>query len=109
MSDEDEPISAVDAAYKIIVNSDKDSTKDELIAGLAQVGFPLVDDAELESIMDAVRERIKSENILNDAIQMFLGESGFRDLRHTAEELDCTVEEVVEMIVANANLFGKPH
>jgi len=109
VSDEEEPVSVVDAAYKIIVDSDKDWTKDELIAGLAQAGFRLDDDAELEAILDAVRERIESENILNDAIQMFLGESGFRDLRHAAEELDCTVAEAVEMIVANTNLFGKPH
>ena len=109
MSDEEEPVSVVDAAYEIIVDADKEWTRDELIAGLAQAGFRLDDDAELEAILDAVSERIESENILNDAIQMFLGESGFNDLRHAAEGLDSTVEEVVEMIVANASLFGKPH
>ena len=109
MTDEKEPLSAVDAAYEIIVESGSDWTMDELIAALARAGFPLEDEAELESILDAVQERIENENILNEAIKMFLGESGFQDLQQAAEEMDCAVEEVVEMIAANANLFGKPH
>ena len=109
MSDEDEPVSVVDAAYEIIVGSERDWKPDELIAALARAGFPLEDEAELESILDAVQERIENENILNEAIKMFLGESGFQDLQQAADEMDCAVEEVVEMIVANANLFGKPH
>ena len=109
MSDEEEPISAVDAAYEIIVESNRDWTMDELMAALARAGFPLDDEAELESILDAVQERIENENIITEAIKRFLEENGFHDLQQAAEEMDCTAEEVVEMIAAKANIFGKPH
>jgi len=109
MNDEDEPISIADAAYSIIADSEKDWTKDELVAALARAGFSPEDDAELDSIVAEVQERIKNENILSEAILTFLGESGFQDLRQASDKFDCSVEEVVEMIVANTHLFGKPH
>ena len=109
MSDDAEPISVIDAAYEIIVDSEREWTTDELIAALTRAGFPLEDEAELETILDSVQERIENENVISEAIKTFLGRNGFQDLKQAAEEMDCTAEEIVEMIVANANIFGKPH
>jgi len=109
VSDEEESISVVDAAYEIIVDSDREWTIDGLITALDRAGFPLEDEAELDPIMDAVQERIENENVVTEAIKMFLGQNGSQDLEQAAEEMDCTAEEIVEMIVANANIFGKPH
>ena len=55
MSDDEAPISVIDALYEIIVNSERDWTTDELIAALTRAGFPLDDEAEFESILDAAR------------------------------------------------------
>ena len=110
MSDEEEePLSAVDVAYDFIGEAGDDWETDELLAVLAQAGFPLDDEDELDDILEAVRDRIEFEKLFSEAIGMFLQQNGFRDLRQAAEQMDCTVEEVVDLIAAQANLFGKPH
>ena len=110
MSDDDEePLSAVDIAYDFIDEAGDDWEADELLAVLARAGYPLDDEAELDDILEAVRDRIEYENILLRAIKLFLRQNGFRDLHQAAEQIDCTVEEVVELIAAKANLLGKPH
>ena len=109
MSEEEEPISVVDAAYEIIVDSNRDWAMDELMAALDRAGFLIEDEAELEPILNAVQERIQNENVVTEAIMKFLGQNGFQDLKQAAKNLDCTAEEIVEMIVAKAKIFGKPH
>ncbi len=107
--DEEEPLSAVDVAYDFIDEAGDDWTKDELLAVLARAGFPLDHEDELNDILEAVRDRIEYETILLKTIKMFLRQNGFRDLRQAAEQMDCTVEEVVDSIAVHANLFGKSH
>ena len=107
--DDEEPLSAVDVAYDFINKADDDWTRDELLAVLARAGFALDHEAEFDSILEAVRARLEYENILSEAISMFLRHNDFRDLRQAAEQMDCTVEEVVNFIAAQANLFGKSH
>ena len=107
--DKEEPLSAVDVAYEFIDEAGDDWETDELLAVLARAGFPLDDEAELDDILEAVLERIEFEKLFSEAIGMFLQQNGFRDLRQAVEQMDCTVEEVVNLIAAKANLFGKPH
>ncbi len=59
--------------------------------------------------MEEVLERFEYEKILSEAIEMFLRQNGFRDLRQAAEQMDCTVEEVVNLMAAKAHLFGESH
>ena len=103
--DEEEPSSAVDVAYDFIDEADDDWTKDELLAVLARAGFPLDHEAELDDILEAVRERLEYENIFSEATKMFLRQNDFRDLRQAAEQMDCTVEVVVYIIAAKVNLW----
>ena len=70
--DEEEPSSTVDVAYDFIDEADDDWTKDELLAVLARAGFPLDHEAELDDILEAVRERLEYENIFSEATKMFL-------------------------------------
>ena len=70
---------------------------------------PLDHEDELDDILVAVLERIEFEKILSEVIGNFLQQNHFRDLHHAAEQIDCTVEEVVDLIAAKANLFGKSH
>ncbi len=107
--DEEEPLSAVDVAYQFIDEADDDWTKEKLLPVLARAGFPLDHEDELDDILEAVLARIEYEKILSEAIQMFLQQNSFGDLRQAADQMDCTVEEVVNLIAAKANLFGKPH
>ncbi len=106
---EEEPLSAVDVAYGFIDKAGDDWTTDELLAALARAGFPLDHEAELDDILEAVLERLEYEKILSEAIQMFLRQNGFRDLRQAAELMDCTVEEVVNLMAVKAHLFGESH
>ena len=103
------PLSAVDVAYAFVHEAGADWTRSELVAALERAGFPIDDEAELDAILEAVRERLRNENILSEATDAFLRQNGFRSLRQAADRMDCSVEEVVEYIAAKANLFGYPH
>ena len=103
--DEEEPSLAVDVAYDFIDEADDDWTKDELLAVLARAGFLLDHEAELDDILEAVLECLEYEKILSEAIKMFLRQNGLRDLREAAERMDCTVEEVLYIIIAKVNLW----
>ena len=107
--DEEAPLSAVGVAYEFIRAAGDDWTREELLAVLARAGFPVDHEDELDGILEAVRQHLEYENILSKAAKMFLRENGFRDLRQAAEQMDCTDEEVIEMIAAKANLFGTVH
>ncbi len=110
MSEDDEaPLSAVGVAYDFIHETGDAWTRDDLMAVLARAGFPLDDHAELDDILEAVFERIEFEKTLSAAIDMFLRQNTFGNLHQAAEQMDCTVEEVVNFIAAQANLFGKSH
>ncbi len=104
-----EPSSAVDVAYDFIDEADDDWTKDELLAVLARAGFRLDHEAEVDDILEAVRERLEYENILSEAIKMFLRQNGFRDLRQAAGQMECMIDDIVEFIAAKCNLFGRFH
>ncbi len=103
--DDEEPSSAVDVAYDFIDEAGDDWTKDELLAVLARADFPLDHKAELDDILEAVRERLEYESIYSEATKLFLRQNGFRDLRQAAEHMDCTVEVVVDIITAKVNLW----
>jgi hypothetical protein len=103
-----EPTSAFDVAYDYIEQAGDDWTRDGLAIALARAGFPLDDDAAIDDIIAANLERLESESILSEATDMFLRQNRFRDLRHAAEQMDCTVEEVADFIARRANVIGGP-
>ncbi len=106
---EEPPLSAIDVAYDFIDAADDGWTREELLAALARAGFSLGNEEALDGILEAVSERFKSKRILSEAIGMFLQRNSFRDLPHAAEQIDCTIEEVVEVAAAEAGLFGQYH
>ena len=108
-SDEEPPLSAIDVAYDFIDGADDDWTREELLKALARAGFSLGNEEALDDILEAVSERFKFESILSEAIGMFLQRNSFRDLPHAAEQMDCTIEEVVEVAATEAGLFGRSH
>lgn len=109
IEDQIRPLSAVDIAYEFVHEAGMDWTRKELVTALDRAGFSVDGGAELDGILEAVRERLQNENILAEATDSFLRQNGFRNLREAAEMMDCSIEEVVEYIAAKANLFGRPH
>ncbi len=103
--DEKEPLSAVDVAYQFIDEADDDWTMENLLAVLARAGFLLDHEAELDDILEAVLVCLEYERILSEATKMFLRQNGLRDLRKAAEQMDCTIEEVLYIITAKVNLW----